>query len=123
MEWHKNLYVGASILQKQKKIKWKIMHNQLQLRVYVIALAANEQNLLDIIPSRELLQKHYPKRDIYIIGLAGHYNEALELAGHIVSEVYRATGGFDIRSYIRSGGNSREERLYGMRQAQGKQKL
>ncbi|MCI8491154.1 MAG: hypothetical protein HFJ04_13105 [Lachnospiraceae bacterium] len=104
MEWHKDLYAGESVLQKQKKIKWKIRHNKLQLWVYVITLAANKENLLDIIPSRELLQKHYPKRGLYIIGLAGNYQEALELAGHIVSEVYRETGGFDIRSYICQNG-------------------
>ncbi len=100
MKWHKDLYVGASISRRQTKIKWKIMHNAGQLRVYVITLAANPANLLDIIPSWELLQKHYPKKDLYIIGLAGNYDEALLLAGQIVQEVYTATEGFDVRSYI-----------------------
>lgn len=104
MEWYRDLYAGESILHRQEKIKWKIMHNAGMLFVYVITLAANKKNLLDIIPSRELLQKAFPKQELYIIGLAGNYEEALELAGHIVSDVYRATGGFDIRGYIEQKG-------------------
>ncbi|MBO5303866.1 MAG: hypothetical protein J6A92_07440 [Lachnospiraceae bacterium] len=104
MKWHRDLFVGESISRKQKKIKWKIMHNAGQLRIYVITLAANPANLLDIIPSWELLQKYYPKKDLYIIGLAGDYDEALVLAGKIVQEVYTKTKGFDIRSYIKKRG-------------------
>lgn len=100
MKWHENLYSGESIRPRIKKVRWKIIHNAGQLHVYVITLASNEQNLLDIIPSRELLQKHYPKKGLYIVGLAGNYEEALELAGHIVSDVYKATGGFHIRKYF-----------------------
>lgn len=106
MKWHKDLYTGKSIRRRQKKVKWKIVHGAGQLRVYVISLASNRQNLLDIIPSRELLQKYYPKNGLYIIGLAGNYEEALEVAGHIVSEVYSKTGSFDVRSYICQKGKS-----------------
>ncbi len=103
MKWHEDLYMGKSIRRRQKKIKWKIMHNAWQFRVHIITLSSNQNNLLDIIPSRELLQKHYPKRDLYIVGLAGNYDEAVELAGRIVSDVYKKTGGFDVRDYIRQG--------------------
>ena len=100
MRWYRELYTGDSIRRRHKKIKWKIMHNAGQIRVYAITLASGTQNLLDIIPSWELLQKHYPKQQLYVIGLAGSYDEALEVAGRIVSEVYKETGGFDIRRYI-----------------------
>lgn len=100
MKWHSDLYVGKSIAGRQKIIKWKIMHNAGQLRVHVVTLAANPANLLDIIPSWELLQRHYPKKELYVIGLAGDYDEALLLAGEIIQEVYMATEGFDVRSYI-----------------------
>lgn len=104
MKWHENLYTGESVRKKYKKVKWKIMHHAGQLRVYVISLASGRDNLLDIIPSWELLQKHYPSRDLYVVGLAGSYDEALELAGHIVSDVYRKTGGFDVKGFIRQKG-------------------
>lgn len=100
MTWHDKLYVGESIVHKTKKIKWKICHNAGQINIYVIALASNEQNLLDIIPAQELLQKAYPKSGLYIVGLAKGYDEAVEVAASIVSEVYQVTGAFAVREYL-----------------------
>lgn len=101
MIWHENLYVGESIVHKTNKIKWKIHHNAGQVDIYIIALASNEKNLLDIIPSWELLQKGYPKQKLYIIGLAKGYEEAVEVAVSIVDMVYKKTGGFAIKSYLK----------------------
>lgn len=103
MIWYEKLYVGESIVHKTKKIKWKICHNAGQLNIYVITLASNEHNLLDIIPAQELLQKGYPKRGLYIVGLAKGYEEAVEVAVSIVDEVYQATGTFAVRSYLTAG--------------------
>lgn len=100
MIWYDKLYVGESIVHKTKKIKWKIMHNAGQIGIYVITLASNKQNLLDIIPSYELMQRGYPKRDMVIVGLAKGYDEAVEVAASIVDEVYRNTGTFAIRTYL-----------------------
>lgn len=100
MIWYEDLYVGESIVHKTNQIKWKICHNAGQIHIYVIALASNPKDLLDIIPSRELLQKGYPKKELYIVGLAKGYDEALEVAVSIVDEVYRETGTFAVRSYL-----------------------
>ena len=80
MKWYDDLYVGESIVHKTNKIKWKIRHNAGQINIYVITLASGEKNLLDIIPSHELLQKGYPKKQLYVIGLAKGYDEAVEVA-------------------------------------------
>lgn len=101
MEWRSKLYVSESIGKKANRIKWKISHNAGTVSVYVIALASNRQNLLDIIPAWNLMQKAYPKRDLKVIGLAKGYNEALELVRRIVDETYQNTGGVDVRSYLR----------------------
>lgn len=100
MTWHDDLYVGRSIVHKTNKIKWKIRHNAGQVGIYVIALASNEKNLLDIIPAQELMQKGYPKKNLYIVGLAKGYEEAIEVAASIVAAVYQVTGSFAIRSYL-----------------------
>lgn len=100
MTWYEDLYVGTSIVHKTNKIKWKIRHNAGQLNIYVITLASNEHNLLDIIPSQELLQKGYPKKHLYVVGLAKGYEEAVEVAVSIVNEVYDRTGTFAIRDYL-----------------------
>ena len=100
MKWYDDLYVGESIIHKTNKVRWKILHNAGQINIYVITLASNEQNLLDIIPSHELLQKGYPKKDLYVVGLAKGYQEAIETAVSIVDEVYQNTGGFAVASYL-----------------------
>ena len=101
MNWYDDLYVGESIIHKTNKIKWKILHNAGQIRIYVITLASNDKNLLDIIPSQELMQKGYPKKDLYVVGLAKGYDEAVEVAASIIDEVYRQTGAFEVASYLR----------------------
>ena len=100
MIWYDKLYVGESIVHKTKKIKWKIMHNAGQIGIYVITLASNRQNLLDIIPSYELMQRGYPKREMVIVGLAKGYDEAVVVVASIVDEVYRNTGTFAVRTYL-----------------------
>ena len=97
---YENLYVGESIRHKADKIKWKIRHNAGQIDIYVIAIASNPQNLLDIIPAQELMQKGYPKKELYVIGLAKGMSDAHEIVKQIIDEVYRNTGGFDIQSYL-----------------------
>ncbi len=109
MIWYEDLYAGESIVHKTKKIKWKILHNAGQIDIYVIALASGESNLLDIIPSRELLQKSYPKKGLHIIGLAKGYEEALDVAASIVDEAYRMTGGFLIGQYLEEKRRKKKE--------------
>ena len=60
MKWYEDLYVGDSIEGKVNRIKWKINHHAGTVSIYVIAFASNRQNLLDIIPAWELMQKSYP---------------------------------------------------------------
>lgn len=100
MTWNEDLYVGESIIHKTGRVKWKIRHNAGQIDIYVITLASNEQNLLDIIPAQELLQPAYPKQDLVVVGLAKGYDEALEVAASIVDEVFKNTKTFAVRTYL-----------------------
>ena len=101
MKWYSNLYVSESIGKKVNKIKWKINHNAGTINTYVIALPSNPANILDMIPTYDLMQKAYPKKNIHIIGLAKGYDEALDLIRQIVQEVYEATGDFNISNYLK----------------------
>lgn len=106
MKWYDDLYVGESIVHKTSKIKWKIRHNAGQLNIYVITFASNPANLLDIIPAQELLQKGYPKRDLFVIGLAKGYTEAVDVVMSIIDEVYRQTGAFAVKDYLLQKGSA-----------------
>ncbi len=100
MIWDREFYAGESIARKKRKIKWKICHNAGQLDIYVITLSSNPQNLLDIIPSWEIMQKYYPQADLLVVGIDKGYDNALELAGRIVMDVYDRTGDFHVRDYF-----------------------
>lgn len=101
MKWYKNLYLGETIKKKASRIKWKVEHNAGQLSVYLLTLPCNKENLLEIIPAAELLQKAYPKKDLYVVGIESSYDDAAVMAAAIVQEVYDKTGGFNVADYIR----------------------
>ena len=84
MKWYRKLYVSESIGDKAGRIKWKINHNAGTVSVYVIAFASNPDNLLDIIPAWQLMQKSYPKKNLKII-----------------EETYQHTGDVDVWSYLK----------------------
>lgn len=101
MIWYDDLYINDSILKKKNKIKWKINHHKPTGLVHLICLPSNENNLLDIIPSANLLQKGYPKENLTIIGLASNYKEAVLLTRDIIDEIYSNTGKFDFGEYFK----------------------
>lgn len=100
MTWYKEYYAGESIAGKKERIKWKILHHAGQIGIYVIAVSSSPGNLLDIIPSWELMHKYYPKSELLIVGVDKGYENAMELAGMIVMDVYQKTGDFRVREYF-----------------------
>ncbi|KAI4447114.1 hypothetical protein C823_001633 [Eubacterium plexicaudatum ASF492] len=103
MIWYENLYIGESIPKKEAKIrrlKWKINHNKCLTNAFLIVLCRYGENLLEIIPAVELRQKAYPKQNLYVVGLAKGYDDALKTAVDIVTDVYKKTGGFQVKRYI-----------------------
>ena len=105
MVWYKNLYTSESISDADaRRIRHRMKLRGFVPGIYLVTLPSNAQNLLDIIPSWNLRQKGYPKRELRIIGLAWGYDEAIELVQRMVQEVYDATGGVDIASYLKEVG-------------------
>ena len=102
MIFYRDFYTGESIAGKKEKVKWKILHDAGQLGIYVIALGSNPENLMDIIPSWELMQACYPRQDTLVIGVDQGYDNAMELAGKIVMDVFQKTGN------LKAGGKTRK---------------
>lgn len=92
MIWYKNLYLGNSIIGKKETVLNRIQHNVLQPGIYVIVLAENGKDNFRIIHSLELLQKSYPKDDLFVVGVAKGKDEAFELVSDMVQDVLDATG-------------------------------
>lgn len=100
MKWYRDLYLGERVKKKAGRIRWKVEHNAGQLGIYLLTLPTNKQNLLDIIPASNLVQKGYPKSGLFVIGIEKGYEDAAYMAASVVMEVYEKTGGFDVTAYI-----------------------
>ncbi len=100
MRYYRYLYLSGSLEKKKEKIIRKLEEKRFQLNIYVITLAGNEKNHLEIYQSNLFLQPDFPYEDFFVVGIAGGYEDAVELVEEIAKEVYNETKGADIRSYI-----------------------
>ena len=74
LNWYKNLYIGDNAKKKPKKLIHKINQGAGVIDVYVITLAVNPENSLEIFSANLLMQ--------------------------IVNEVYQETGTAEIRTWL-----------------------
>lgn len=100
MKFYKNLYIGDTI-KKPNKVKRKLKNHAKQLKIYVIILAAGADQL-EICHSMLLGQPFYKKKDNmpFVIGIAGSYDEALELVCNITMEAVAQNGNADLKNYL-----------------------
>ncbi|MDD3794842.1 MAG: hypothetical protein PHE06_02500 [Lachnospiraceae bacterium] len=81
----------------------RVEQKKMLTNIYLITLAANPENQLDIMPAGSLHFPYLERSCPLIIGIAAGYEEALELVGTIVTEVYQQTGDVRIRDYLETG--------------------
>jgi len=100
MNWYSQLYIGEGAGPNAKKIIRKLKRNAGQMDVYLITLAANGQDMLDIINSAYLKQPVVRRNLPMIVGIAKGYDEAVDLVQQMLLETYEQTGGFRIPAYL-----------------------
>lgn len=101
VRWYKNLFLDGITRHTARQIQLRIEKEKLQYPVFLVALASNEDNLLDVMNVNELLFSYYKKRTTHILGLASSRQQAKIMAAVIVSKVYQDTGGCDVRAYVK----------------------
>lgn len=109
MKYYCEFYLSDSLIEKKEEILSKIENGKIQLSKYVIVLTPKGENQLEIIDSMYLIQKYYQKKDMFVVGIADGFEEALSLVERITQEVYDATGGADIQAYIKAKQKDFEE--------------
>lgn len=100
MRYYRHLYIGEGLEKKKDKVISRLQRGKLQMDIYVITLAVNEHNSLEIYDSKLFLQPAFPYKDLFVVGITKGYEDAIELVEQITQEVYNKTQGADIRSYI-----------------------
>lgn len=100
MTFFENLYLGENIEPKVDQILKKLNTSKVIPDLFLITIATNPENMLDIIPEWELMQKGYPKDEIRVIGLASGKKEAIAVVQFILEETIQETGNADVRAYL-----------------------
>ena len=88
---------------KFEAAKRDISFHQNSSKYYVVTLAVNPKNLLDIYKAKELEKTFYREKDMVIAGVALDMEGAQDVAVRLLEDVYRKTGGFDVRKYYSPG--------------------
>lgn len=99
MRFYDHLYVGESI-KNPTRTKFKIRVCAGQFNVHLITLSQNGSNQLECFHNGLLKQKVFRRQDLYVIGIAANYGEAIDLIRRITEECVKATGTADIKSYL-----------------------
>lgn len=100
MKWYSYLYIGEGAEPKAKKIIRKLKTNTGQLDIYLITLASNGKDMLDIISSAYLKQPAVRRNLPMIVGIAKGYEEAVLLVKDMLIETYEKTGNYSVPEYL-----------------------
>ena len=95
MKWYRKLYIGENAKKDKYKVFGHIRKNRFCADTFLITLASNTCNILDIYSANMLLQPHFKNKNVN--------EEIYVVVRDIIDEVYNATGGFDIREYLGFG--------------------
>ena len=106
MDYYEHLFVGEKAKERRYGILQGLREGRLQPEVYVIMPPLNGNNVLEIVPSALIFEPPYQGREILVMGIAVTYWEALVVAGQIVDELYRRTGGCCLREMCEGDGGS-----------------
>ena len=101
MQFMGSLYVADSLVATQYKIIEKVHKNKLVPNLYLIALSVNPDNMLDMIPEWEALQKGYPKDELRVVGIATGKKEAMALVKCMIEDSVVHTGSADVRPFLK----------------------
>ena len=105
MLWYGHLYMGEKARKHRFSIIRNIRRGAFCPGIYVITPPSNGNNILDIYPAYMLLFGAYKKQEFKILGIAQGYQEALLLAGTIVTENNEKTGGFCLEEFLTGRGS------------------
>ena len=101
MQFMGSLYVGEKLSSTEYKIVEKVHKGKIVPDLYLIVLSSNPDNMLDIIPEKEVMQKHYPKDGLRVVEIAEGKKEALGLVQRMIEESLCETGSADVRGFLK----------------------
>lgn len=108
--WYQDLYMDDKVAKNPERCKKCVERRRPWKKKYVaVILAVNDENLFEIIDTRQLFFRRFSYMDLYVVGLTSTYDKALELLQKMLVEGYqsdpsvRPRDRFDKKDFIRSG--------------------
>ena len=102
MKIYKNLYVSDGYQKKKQKMIQKMKDGKYPLSAFVLVLIESGPNQMEFYPTAMLYQGYLMTDNLYVVGLAESYMDAVYMVEEITREVYESTGTADICSYMKS---------------------
>lgn len=99
--WKDNFYIDGSI-KDPDRVRRAVDGRKPALGVYLLTLSDTPGNILEIISASFLMQKTLRCVCPPVIGMAKGKEAAMDLAVQILEEVYRNTGGFQVKEYMKN---------------------
>ncbi|MGN0369819.1 MAG: hypothetical protein ACI4EW_04670 [Butyrivibrio sp.] len=100
IKFSKKLYFGKMASLDEKRLKKIVKHEKFIPGVFVVTLAKEPGNLLDICEMTMLNTFSTVDKSYTVVGIALGKGEALELVERIVEEVYDKTHDMDMQAYF-----------------------
>lgn len=100
MKWYPQLYIGEKLTDDIETLKDRIQSKDVLHPFYLITLAFNKKDLLDIRNSRALLREHLEDDLPMIVGVASDEKEAIDVVKIIIDECLTKTGSLDIHRFF-----------------------
>lgn len=100
MRFYRYLYVSELMKGKQDKIVERLKKQDYPLTVYLIVLSEDGENQLEFFRTSLLKQEIFRGEELFVVGIAAGYDDALYLVERITEDAYRETKDADIRSYL-----------------------
>lgn len=100
LKWYEQLYVGDNAKNRINYYIRRISNGKPVKDIYLVTLASNGVDQLDIIKSNYVLQPIMKKMCPMIVGIAKGYDEARALVVSMAMDSIKTTGDADIRKYI-----------------------
>lgn len=100
LKWYKYLYLGETVRGKEKKVMRRLEKGKPVPGIWLVTLASNEKNNLDLLPADFLVQKALRNLCPMIVGIGFTRVEAMMILLRITAEVYEDTGKMNIRLWL-----------------------
>ena len=101
INFHYHLRLGEGLKYKDlMQMKKDLRENPVGANLFLITIASNKQEQLDIYDAKYLIQKYYSKEPPYVVGIAKNREDAIVMVEQWMQECVENQRDANLRAYI-----------------------